>query len=255
MTQAPITRRPAAPRTSVDFSLVVPAYNESDRLLRTLPEMRERLARLLPEREFEIVVVDDGSEDGTADTARRLLDGFPGRVLSYGENRGKGYALIRGMLGARGAIRLFSDADLSTPLAEIPGFLAAHAAGADAVIGSRKRPGADVERHQPVIRESMGKVFTALANILVVSGVSDFTCGFKSFTARAAEDVFSRMTSHDWSFDVEVLWLVRRLGYRLKELPVRWRDDPRTKVDLKRDTLRSFVGLMKLVRQRHSPGI
>jgi len=258
MTQPPISLRSAsstpAPAATVDFSLVVPAYNESDRLVRTLPEMRDRLTSLLPGRSVEIVLVDDGSADGTADTARRLLDGFPGRVISYGGNRGKGYAVIQGMRGARGEIRLFSDADLSTPLDEIPRFLAAHRAGADAVIGSRKRPGADVVRHQPFVRESMGKVFTALANILVVSGVSDFTCGFKSFTARAAEDVFSRMTSSDWSFDVEVLWLVRRRGYRLKEVPVRWTDDPGTKVNLRRDTIRSFLGLMRLFRQRHTPG-
>jgi dolichyl-phosphate beta-glucosyltransferase len=254
MTQPPIIRRTVSPPKSVDFSLVVPAYNEADRLVRTLPVMREKLGTLLPERSVEIVLVDDGSADATADTARRLLDGYPGRVISYGGNRGKGYAVIQGMLGARGAVRLFSDADLSTPLEEIPAFLAAHEAGADAVIGSRKRPGADVERHQPLIRESMGKVFTALANVLVVSGVSDFTCGFKSFTAHTAEGVFSRMTSHDWSFDVEVLWLVRRMGYRLTEVPVRWRDDPRTKVNLKRDTIRSFLGLMRLAKQKHMPG-
>lgn len=231
----------------------MPAYNEAARLARTLPVIRERLPDLVAGRRAEILVVDDGSSDATADTATRLLDGFPGRVVSYRTNRGKGHALIRGMLAARGAVRLFSDADLSTPLDEIPRFLAAHDAGADVVIGSRKRPGANVERHQPPTRESLGKVFTALANVLVLSGVSDFTCGFKSFTAPAAERIFSELTAWDWSFDVEALWLARKHGFRLREVPVTWRNDPQTKVHLKRDILRSFAGLLRIVRRRHGP--
>jgi len=250
------TGQPGSPEPSSvpDFSFVVPAFNEAERLSRTIPIMRERLRGLLPGRSLEIVVVDDGSGDDTARAASRLLEGFPGQVVSYSPNRGKGHALIRGMLAARGAIRLFSDADLSTPLDEIPKFLAAHEAGAEVVIGSRKRPGARVETHQPLLRENMGKVFTALANILVVSGVSDFTCGFKSFTAEAADDIFSGLTSWDWSYDVEVLWLARRQGYRIREVPVTWRDDPQTRVHLKRDVIRSFVGLLRILRRRHTLG-
>jgi hypothetical protein len=151
---------------------------------------------------------------------------------------------------ARGRIRLFSDVDLSTPLEEIPRFLRAHAAGHDVVIGSRKRPGARVEQHQPWLRESMGKVFTFLSNVLVVSGVSDFTCGFKSFTADAAERVFPHLTLEDWSFDTELLWLVRCHRCSTKEVPVRWLDDPRTRVNRLRDTLHSLRGLLTLAAVR-----
>jgi len=233
------------------FSLVVPAYDEADRLAVTLPVMLERVPALVPGGPTEIVVVDDGSTDGTAEVAAGILRGSLGQVVSYSPNRGKGHALIRGMLAARGAIRLFSDADLSTPLEEIPRFLAAHAAGADVAIGSRKRPGARVVLHQPLVRESLGKLFTAIANVLVISGVSDFTCGFKSFTAPAAERIFSRLRSWDWSFDVEVVWLARRMGFSLREVPVTWRNDPRTKVDLRSDVLRSLAGLLRLLARRH----
>jgi dolichyl-phosphate beta-glucosyltransferase len=208
--------------------------------LRSCPELRAP----------EIVIVDDGSTDGTADLARRLLGDFPGRVVSYAQNRGKGHAVKTGMLAAVAPIRLFCDADLSTPIEEIPRFLAAHRAGHDVVIGSRKRPGARVQVHQPIVRESMGKVFTCLASILVVSGVTDFTCGFKSFTGEAAEAVFPRLTVEDWCYDAELLFLVRRLGMTLKEVPVCWEDDPDTRVNAIRDTIRSFLGLLRLFRRR-----
>ena len=239
-----------------DFSLVIPAYNEAERLAVTLPRMLEYLESEPAVGSFEVVVVDDGSADGTADTARGLLNGNPGRVVAYTPNHGKGRAVRRGMLAARGRIRLFSDADLSTPLEEIPRFVAAHRRGYEVVIGSRKRPGARVEKHQPLLRESMGKVFTFLSNVLVVSGVSDFTCGFKSFTAQASARVFPEMTIDDWSFDTELLWRVRRAELSMKELPVRWEDDPRTHVNRMKDTLRSLEGLGRLVLMRHgrSPG-
>jgi glycosyltransferase involved in cell wall biosynthesis len=233
-----------------DFSLVIPAYNEAERLPATLPRMVSYLDGL-PGVSYEIVVVDDGSADETAARAEAELNGSPGRVISYRPNRGKGCAVKRGMLASEGRIRLFSDADLSTPLTEIPRFLAAHRRGYDVVIGSRKRPGARVVRRQPLLRESMGKVFTLLSNVLVVSGVSDFTCGFKSFTAEASERVFPRMEIEDWSYDTELLWLVRDEGLRLKEVPVSWEDDPRTKVSRVKDTVRSLKGLLRMARRRH----
>lgn len=232
------------------LSLVIPAYNEAERLGQTVPEIRDALDGLAVPGGVEVVVVDDGSRDGTADRARELLEGMNARVISYEPNRGKGRAVKVGMLEARGAIRLLSDADLSTPLAEIPRFLAAHRRGYSAVIGSRKRPGARVEIHQPLLRETMGKLFTFLSNVLVVSGVSDFTCGFKSFTARAAREVFTRLVLEDWSYDTEVIWRVRRQGLSLKEVPVRWRDDPRSRVSPMSDSVRSFQGILKLLRMR-----
>lgn len=234
------------------FSLVVPCYNEEARLSRTLPRMREYLAALDLPGGAEILVVDDGSHDGTARVAEEQLSGFPGGVTSYEGNRGKGHAVKHGMLAARGRIRLFSDADLSTPLEEIPRFLAAHAKGHDVVIGSRKRPGARVLKRQPLLRESMGKVFTLLTNVLVVSGVSDFTCGFKSFTAHACDTVFPEAQIEDWSYDAELLWLVRRAGLRLTEVPVRWTDDPDTRVRRFANAVSSASGLYRIVRRKHT---
>ncbi len=240
--------------TRHDFSLVVPAYNESRRLSLTLPQILEYLEACPELRDPELVIVDDGSTDDTAQIARGYLADFPGRVVSYPQNRGKGHAVKVGMLAARGAIRLFSDADLSTPLEEIPGFLASHRRGNDVVIGSRKRHGARVSVRQPLLRESMGKVFTLLSNILVVSGVSDFTCGFKSFTAAASEAVFPKLTIYDWSYDTELLFLVRRLGLRLAEVPVRWEDDPDTRVDRYGAALRSLTCLLRLFLRRIGAG-
>jgi dolichyl-phosphate beta-glucosyltransferase len=199
----------------------------------------------------EIVLVDDGSDDGTAEVAGKLFRPIPHRVISYLPNRGKGHAVRVGMLSARGRIRLLSDADLSTPLDEIPRFLAAHRAGYDVVIGSRKRPGARVEVRQPWLRESMGKIFTFLSGTLVASGITDFTCGFKSFTAEAAETVFSRLRLPDWSYDTELLWRVRSLGLKLREVPVRWTDDPATRVNRLRDAIRSFGGILRVLAMRH----
>lgn len=236
------------------FSLIVPAYNEAERLSTTLPRMVREVVALFPPETAEIVVVNDGSSDDTAERASELLADFPARVVSYAQNRGKGYAVREGMLAARGAIRLFTDADLSTPLSEIPRFLEAHRRGASVVIGSRKRPGAKVDRRQPLLRESMGRVFTFLSNVLVVSGVTDFTCGFKSFTAEAAERVFPRIQLTDWTFDTELLWLVRRAGFSLREVPVRWEDDPRTRVRRLSATVHSLAGLARLTIRRSGLG-
>jgi dolichyl-phosphate beta-glucosyltransferase len=235
-----------------DFSFVVPAFNESKRLGATLPRMLTYLRNCPELTNPEIVIVDDGSSDTTAEDARRLIGDFPGRVISYPENQGKGHAVKIGMLAARGKIRLFSDADLSTPIEEIPRFLAAHRAGHQVVIGSRKRPGAKVIVRQPFLRESMGKVFTFLSCLLVVSGVTDFTCGFKSFTADAADTVFPHMQVKDWSYDAELLFLVRRLGLPLKEVPVAWQDDPDTRVNRMGDAVSSLMGLLKLFQRRIS---
>ncbi|MBD3162123.1 MAG: glycosyltransferase [Candidatus Latescibacteria bacterium] len=239
------------PEPEPHLSLVVPALNEAQRLARSIPRIRAVLDALDLPGPHEVVVVDDGSEDGTADRARELLRGARHEVVSLPSNRGKGRALKEGMLRARGRVRLFTDADLSTPVEILPRFLAAHRAGFDVVIASRKRPGARVERRQPLLRESMGKIFTFLSALLLVSGVSDFTCGFKSFTGPAADALFGGLRLEDWSYDTEILWRARRLGLRIREVPVRWRDDPSTRVHRLRDTVTSLTGLGRLLLLRH----
>lgn len=229
------------------LSIVIPAYNEAARLPPTLA----RIVAWTRARDFacEIVVVDDGSRDGTAELAEAALAGVEHRVLRHESNRGKGAGLATGMTAARGEFVLMTDADLSTPIDELARLVAAIDAGADVAIGSRKMAGAVIEEHQPWLRESMGRVFTALTRLLVVD-VSDVTCGFKLFRRDAAEAVFSRATLDDWSFDAEALFLTRRLGFTLVEVPVRWRDAAGTKVSRGRDALRSAIGLARIVWNR-----
>ncbi len=226
------------------LSIVIPAYNEELRLPPTL-EVLVAWARRQPFA-CEFVIVDDGSKDKTADVARRSLDGIDHRVLTHAVNQGKGAGLRTGMTAARGEFVLMTDADLSTPIEEVERFLELHATGVPVVIGTRKAPGANVIRRQSFLRERMGRVFTLLSNVLVCPGVSDFTCGFKSFRADACRDVFSRLRETGWAYDTEVLYLARRLGYEVRELPVRWTNDPSTRVRLLRDAAGSAAGLVRI---------
>ncbi len=226
------------------LSIVIPAYNEEHRLPPTLA----RIVAWIGEQDFacEVVVVDDGSRDATADAARRALAGVAHRVLVHETNRGKGAGLATGMTDARGEYVLMTDADLSTPIEELPKFLAVHATGIPVVIGTRKTKGANVIRHQSPLRERMGRVFTLLSNLLVCPGITDFTCGFKCFRADACREIFSRQREEGWAYDTEVLYLARRLGFEVREVPVSWTNDPSTRVRLLRDAAGSFMGLLRI---------
>jgi dolichyl-phosphate beta-glucosyltransferase len=226
------------------LSIVIPAFNEERRLPPTLATVNAWVRS----RPFscEVVIVDDGSSDRTADAARRALDGVEHRVLVHERNRGKGAGLRTGMTAARGAYVLMTDADLSTPIEEAERFLDLHATGVPVVIGTRKAPGASVLRRQAALRERMGRVYTLLSNALICPGVSDFTCGFKSFRADACREVFGRLREDGWAYDTEALYLARRLGYEVRELPVQWTNDPSTRVRLLRDAAGSFAGLLRI---------
>jgi dolichyl-phosphate beta-glucosyltransferase len=225
------------------LSVVIPAFNESERLPQSLRRIHEFLARW--GRSFEVVVVDDGSRDETARLARE--SGLPGlTVLQNETNRGKGYSVRRGMLAARGAHRLMTDADLSTPIEELDRLLAVQQQGADVVIGSRALPGANIEVHQPWYRENMGRIFNLLVRLLAVPGLRDTQCGFKLWSARAASEAFAAARLDGFSFDVETLFLARRSGYRIAELPVTWRNDAATRVGM----LGGFLAFPDLLRIR-----
>ncbi len=226
------------------LSIVVPCYNEARRLGASLAAIRAWAAA--QDFDVDFVIVDDGSSDGTADLAARELAGAAHRILRHARNRGKGAALRTGMTAAGGRFVLLTDADLSTPIDQAGLLLAAHEAGAPVVIGSRKVRGADVTRHQSWLREHMGKVYTWLSNVLICRGVTDFTCGFKSFTNSAAHDIFGRLREDGWAYDTEVLYLARRLGHRVVEVPVSWANDPNTRVNLLRDTVGSALGLVRI---------
>src|SRR6266568_2532999 len=207
--------------TAPRLSVVIPAFNEAERLPRTLARVNAHLVGQGPP--YEIVVVDDGSTDGTAESAR--AEGGPAlTLLRYQPNRGKGYAVRRGMLAARGARRLMTDADLSTPIEELDRLCARMDEGHDVVVGSRALPASRIEVRQPWYRENMGRLFNLFVRALAVPGVRDTQCGFKLFSAAAARDVFSAARLDGFSFDVEALFLARRKGYRIAEVPVRWRN-------------------------------
>ena len=236
----PVSKGDAEP----ELSIVIPAFNEAGRIADPLRRIRDHIrGRSLA---AEVVIVDDGSTDGTPDVVRRLAEqlGLVLRVLGS-EHRGKGHAVRIGMTGARGRAVLMTDADLSTPIDELDRFLPYLRDGAHVVIGSRKMDGAVLEVRQPILREAMGRVFTLLTQILVVR-VSDATCGFKLFTRDAARQIFSRLTLDDWSFDAEALFVARKLGYAIREVPIHWRDEAGTKVHRGRDAMRAAFGLMRI---------
>jgi dolichyl-phosphate beta-glucosyltransferase len=210
------------------ISIIIPAYNEEKRLPATLQTVRAYLAKAEWEF-FEIVVVDDGSRDATAEVARR----WGARVLQNPGNRGKGYTVKHGMLEARGEWALFSDADLSAPIGQL-GTLwsAAERAGAEGAIGSRALDRKLIGVHQPFFRETMGRLFNLVMRLVTGLPFHDTQCGFKLFETRAAREVFSRQRLDGFGFDVEVLYIARRLGYRVLEVPVEWNDVAGTKVSL-----------------------
>ena len=226
------------------LTIVVPCFNEALRLGCTLDRIRTWVAgqRFVT----EILIVDDGSTDGTSELATAHLDGVDHRILRHATNRGKGGALRTGMMAARGDFVLFTDADLSTPIEHADTLLRTHAEGVPVVIGSRRLPGAEVTRHQGRVRESMGKAYTWLSTLLICPGITDCTCGFKSFSREAAHDIFGRLRENGWAYDSEVLFLARRAGHAVVEVPVRWANDPNTRVNLIRDSIDSALGLARI---------
>jgi dolichyl-phosphate beta-glucosyltransferase len=221
------------------LSVVIPAFNEAQRLPPTL----ERIQRHLAGRPggSEILVVDDGSADATAEVAARA----GATVLRNEGNRGKGYSVRRGMLHARGARRLMTDADLSTPIEELERLMACMDEGYDVVIASRAMAESRVEVRQPWYRENLGRAFNLVVRALVLPGLQDTQCGFKLFTAAAARDAFAASRLDGFSFDVEALVAARRRGYRIAELPVTWRNDEATRVGMVRGGL-AFLDLLRI---------
>lgn len=224
-----VTQDQDRPTTTTPLSVVIPAFNEAARLPRTLVRLGEWLGKAHPNH--EIVVVDDGSTDGTADVAREA-GGTTVQVLRHEPNRGKGYAVRRGMLAATGKRRLMTDADLSTPIDELPRLMESLDQGADVAIGSRAVEGARIEIHQPAFREAMGRVFNRLVQVLLLPGLQDTQCGFKLFTAHAAQVAFGASRLDGFSFDVEALYVARRRGLSVAEVPVVWRNDAASRVSL-----------------------
>jgi len=227
------------------LSVVVPAYNEAERIAESLAA----IGTFLEARSWrsEIIVVDDGSRDTTFEVASGVATGIgvPVRVIRYARNRGKGCAIKVGFSLARGNCILFTDADLSTPIAETSQLLARVDEGFDLVIGTRKNMDASIEVRQPWLREWLGRVYTRLVHAFIAE-VSDSTCGFKLFRGDVGRDLFARLRAYDWSFDAEVLHLAELFGYRIGEVGVPWSDRAGTKVRLLRDVPISLLGLVRI---------
>jgi dolichyl-phosphate beta-glucosyltransferase len=226
-----------------ELSVVIPAFNEAERLPRTLERVRAYLDGR--GRRYEILVVDDGSTDETVPRAH-AAGGQRVRVLSNGANRGKGYSVRHGMLAARGARRLMTDADLSTPIEELERLWARMDEGFDVVIASRALPQSRIEVRQGAFRENMGRAFNLLVRLLVVPELRDTQCGFKLFSAAAAQAAFAGARLDGFAFDVEALYIARRLGFQVAELPVVWRNDAATRVGW----WKGFVAFADLLRIR-----
>ncbi len=227
------------------LSVVIPAYNEEARIGPTL----DRVASYLGEKGIaaEIIVVDDGSSDRTAQVATEAAarHGVV-RVLSNGRNRGKGFTVRNGVSNARGKYVLFSDADLSTPIEEVGKLLPALESGAGVALASRSIEGSSIEKAQPFARRVMGRVFNLIVRSVALPGVRDSQCGFKCFTREAAAAVFPLQRIEGFAFDVEVLYIARKLGFGIAEVPVRWIDSPDSRVRRLSDPLRMFAEVARI---------
>jgi dolichyl-phosphate beta-glucosyltransferase len=233
------------------LSIVIPAYNEERRLPTTLEQVFAFLAEQI--YSAEVLVVENGSADRTfqiaQDFARQANQRYSDRDLRlrvFSEpNRGKGLAVKRGMLEARGTYRFMCDADFSMPVAEINRFLPPAVEDVDIVIASREAPGA-VRHAEPPYRHLVGRIYNFMIRTLALPGLQDTQCGFKCFRGPVADDLFPRQTLSGWSFDVEILFIARQRGYRIVELPIHWYFNPQSHVNVLRDSTRMALDLLAI---------
>lgn len=227
------------------LSIVIPAFNEEERILTTL----RKIKAYLKEKTYpcQIIVVDDGSRDKTPSLVLGLSKEFKNLTLLKNErNTGKGYSVKRGVMAAQGEYILFSDADLSAPIQEIEKFFPYFEQGFDVVIGSRALKDSDIKLRQPWWREGMGKTFNLFVQAIVFGGIKDTQCGFKCFKREVAHHLFSLARIEGFSFDVEVLFLAKKFGYNIKEVPVVWINSAASKVHPLLDSARMFLELLKI---------
>ncbi|HYO15504.1 MAG TPA: dolichyl-phosphate beta-glucosyltransferase [Thermoanaerobaculia bacterium] len=226
----------------MNLSVVIPAFNESLRLGPTLRRVVEYLKQ--SGLSYEVLVVDDGSTDGTSEVARQFAsEGV--RVLRQEVNRGKGAVLKAGVLESRGREVLLCDADLSTPIEDIER-LRPHLDEAEVVLGSRAVASSQIEQHQPFYREMMGRTFNFIIQLVGVRGLRDTQCGFKLLDGDVARQLFAELQIQRFAYDVELVWLARRHGYRVAEVGVRWKDSPSSKVNPLTDSFRMFLDVLSL---------
>ena len=240
-----------------ELSVVIPAYNEEKRLGRGLERLRQYFEQecVLPGG-VEILVVDDGSTDGTVRVAQEWAARIPYiRLLSNGQNRGKGYSVRHGMLEARGRVALFTDADLSSPIEESKKLLAAIQTGNDVAIGSRAMDRSLIFVHQSRLREIAGIIFNAFVRLFTGLRLQDTQCGFKAFRTPVARLLFHLMVVDRFAFDVEILYLAQQLGMQISEVPVQWRESENSKVRPLSDSVSMVLDVLRLRFRKSLPPI
>ncbi|MEN6295607.1 MAG: dolichyl-phosphate beta-glucosyltransferase [Chloroherpetonaceae bacterium] len=226
----------------MEISIVIPAYNEEERLpttLRTIIDYFENLSK-----EYEIIVVDDGSQDNTAEIAQHFNPRV--NVIKLPKNSGKGAAVREGISHAQGDFILFSDADLSTPITEFHKLQESLENGSHIAIGSRAIDSSLIKVHQPFYREFMGKTFNKIVRALVLRGIQDTQCGFKMFKNSVAKQIFSLAKIDGFGFDVEILYLAHKMNFKIDEIPVEWRNDTKSKISPVYDSLKMFFEILKI---------
>ena len=240
------------------LSLIIPAYNEEKLIGDSLTKVTAYLETM--EYSYEVILVDDGSRDSTVEIASAWSKGDTAaglkgevRVLENVRNRGKGFSVRKGFLEARGEFALFSDADLSTPVEDSAKLLAYAKEGFDVAIGSRALKESQIELHQPWWRELMGKSFNAIVQLLAIKGIKDTQCGFKCFSKKAYHEVFSRQTIDGFGFDVEALFIAKKHGFKIIEVPVKWENRIESRVNPILHPIQMFFELL-LIRFRDIMG-
>jgi len=225
------------------ISLIIPAYNEENRLPRAL----EQVFTFLEQQSFpfEVVVVENGSTDRTLEIANAFAAGKPNLLVIHEETKGKGIAVKRGVLAAHGEYRFICDTDLSMPIEEILKFFPPQLDDFDVAIGSREAPGS-IRYNEPSYRHWGGRMVNLLIRMLILPGFQDTQCGFKCFRAATTLPLFEQQTLFGWSFDIELLYLARKRKLRIKEVPINWYFDPDSKVNAVRDALKMISDIFRI---------